>query len=112
MDASAVAAVIFAEAEGEAVSNLIAGAQLVAPALIELELANVCVSKSRRAPTERQAFFDAFDLRHQLGIEHHPVDAAGVVMLALETGLSAYDASYLWLSRQLGAELVTLDRRL
>jgi predicted nucleic acid-binding protein len=29
-----------------------------------------------------------------------------------ETGLTAYDASYLWLSRTLGAELITLGRRL
>ena len=32
--------------------------------------------------------------------------------LALETGLTAYDASYLWLSRRLGADLVTLDKAL
>ncbi len=32
--------------------------------------------------------------------------------LATETGLTAYDASYLWLARQLGAELVTLDQQL
>jgi predicted nucleic acid-binding protein len=32
--------------------------------------------------------------------------------LAASTGLTAYDASYLWLSRQLEAELVTLDQQL
>jgi predicted nucleic acid-binding protein len=32
--------------------------------------------------------------------------------LAVMTGLSAYDASYLWLARRLGAELVTLDKQL
>jgi len=32
--------------------------------------------------------------------------------LALETGLTVYDASYLWLARRLGAELVTLDKAL
>ena len=41
-----------------------------------------------------------------------PVDQAGVVVLATATGLTAYDASYLWLARHLQAELVTLDRRL
>ena len=35
-----------------------------------------------------------------------------VVELALETGLTAYDASYLWLARQFGADLVTLDKAL
>lgn len=38
------------------------------------------------------------------------VNPDAVVALALETGLTAYDASYLWLARRLDAELVTLDR--
>ena len=33
-------------------------------------------------------------------------------MLANATGLTAYDASCLWLAASLGADLVTLDRRL
>ena len=36
-----------------------------------------------------------------------PVTRSEVVALA-----TAYDASYLWLARNLGVELVTLDRRL
>jgi len=35
-----------------------------------------------------------------------------VIELALETGLTAYDAAYLWLAVAHGAELVTLDARL
>ncbi|MFC1661718.1 hypothetical protein ACFL3S_09755 [Gemmatimonadota bacterium] len=31
---------------------------------------------------------------------------------ALELGLSAYDAAYLWLARELNVELVSLDARL
>jgi predicted nucleic acid-binding protein len=40
------------------------------------------------------------------------IDHDGALDLAARTGLTAYDASHLWLARQLGAELVTLDRRL
>lgn len=40
------------------------------------------------------------------------VDHDAVVELAATAGLTAYDASYLWLSQQLSAELVTLDRQL
>ncbi len=36
----------------------------------------------------------------------------GALEVAAATGPTAYDASYLWLARQLGAELVTLDREL
>ncbi|MBV8446586.1 MAG: type II toxin-antitoxin system VapC family toxin [Hyphomicrobiales bacterium] len=40
------------------------------------------------------------------------VDIAATLDLAETAGLTAYDASYLWLARVLGAELVTLDRKL
>jgi predicted nucleic acid-binding protein len=33
-------------------------------------------------------------------------------LLAEHFGLTTYDASYLWLARELDAELVTLDRQL
>ncbi len=54
----------------------------------------------------------AFRLRKRLGVEEIAVDHDGALELAAATGLTAYDASYLWLARQLGAELVTLDRQL
>jgi predicted nucleic acid-binding protein len=43
------------------------------------------------------------------------IKLAGASLVApslLATGLSAYDASYLWLARDLDVELVTLDRQL
>ncbi|MBV9740236.1 MAG: type II toxin-antitoxin system VapC family toxin [Hyphomicrobiales bacterium] len=40
------------------------------------------------------------------------VDLTATLDLAESAGLTAYDASYLWLARALGAELVTLDRKL
>ena len=53
-----------------------------------------------------------FRLLGKLDVEAVATDHDAVLVLALATGLTAYDASYLWLSRHLGAELVTLDRRL
>ena len=47
-----------------------------------------------------------------LGVREMPVDQDEVLFLAERTSLSVYDASYLWLAQILGAELVTLDRRL
>ena len=40
------------------------------------------------------------------------VDAGEVLALALVWGLSAYDASYLWLAAALKVPLVTFDRQL
>ena len=85
---------------------------LVAPTLISFELANVCLVKTRRHPAQRDALRQAFQLRIRLQIEELAVDHDAILALAETLGLTTYDASYLWLARQLSAELVTLDRQL
>jgi predicted nucleic acid-binding protein len=112
VDASALAALLFGEPEAESVAEQLGGARLVAPALLGFELANVCLIKSRRHPEQQPVLTAAFRLRHQLGVEEVEVDHDGALELAASTGLTAYDASYLWLTRQLGAGLVTLDKQL
>ena len=57
-------------------------------------------------------FAAAFKLRGQVALEEVGVDHDETLEAATATGLTAYDASYLWLARQLGAELVTLDSQL
>jgi len=112
VDASAVAALLFGEPEAEAVAGQLGDARLVAPAMLGFELANVCLVKSRRRPEQRLALMAAFRLRERLAVEEVAVDHDETVELAVATGLTAYDASYLWLARKLAAELVTLDRQL
>jgi predicted nucleic acid-binding protein len=112
VDASALAALLFGEPDAEAVAARLEEARLVAPALLEFELANVCLIKCRRYPEQREALLSGLRLRGQLAIEEVAVDHHGAAELGLATGLTAYDASYLWLANGLGAELVTLDRRL
>jgi predicted nucleic acid-binding protein len=112
VDASALAALMFAEPEAEAIAARLEGARLAAPSLIDFELANVCLTKMRRQPSERDTFRAAFRLAHRLRVETIAVDHSATMDLAEATGLTAYDASYLWLARALDAELVTLDRRL
>jgi predicted nucleic acid-binding protein len=68
--------------------------------------------KCRRHPDQSDALVAAFDHRADLGVEELSVDISEVLALALKTGLTACDASYLWLSRRLGADLVTLDKAL
>ncbi|MBN8908166.1 MAG: type II toxin-antitoxin system VapC family toxin [Rhodospirillales bacterium] len=48
----------------------------------------------------------------ELKIDTVAVDHLAVLDLAVATRLTVYDASYLWLSRTLDGELVTLDRKL
>ncbi len=112
VDASAVAAILFGEPEAEAVAERLAGARLASPPLLDYELANVCLTKIRRQPARREALRAALRLARQLKVETVAVDHAATLDLAEATGLTAYDASYLWLARALGGELVTLDRKL
>lgn len=112
VDASSLAALLFGEPEANLIAEQLTGARLVAPALLGFELANVCLIKSRRHPELQSALNSAFRLRSQLAVEEMAVDHDGVLALAAATGLTAYDASYLWLARHLDAALVTLDKQL
>jgi predicted nucleic acid-binding protein len=112
IDASALVALLFAEPTASAVAAQIRGCDLVAPALLDFELVNVCISKIKRQPALREALLDAYAARGQFRIEMLEVDHMAVLALALHSGLTGYDASYLHLARTLHVELVTLDRQL
>ena len=112
VDACVVAATLFDEPEAQQIATRMSGVQLVAPTLLEFELANVCVIKCRRLPDQRDRLLAAFNLRRQLAIRLVEVDHDEIARLADETGLTAYDAAYLWLAHSLGAELLTFDRKL
>ena len=111
VDASALAALLFGAADAERVAERLATARLVAAALLDFELANICLTKLRRHPAQRDAIARGFALRARMAIEIVAVDYDEVVKAAAATGLTAYDASYLWLARRLGAGLVPLDRQ-
>ncbi len=112
VDTSAVAAILFGEPEAEAIAERLTDARLAAPSLLDYELANVCLTKIRRQPAQREALRAALRLAQRLKVEIVAVDQAATLDLAEATGLTAYDASYLWLARSLRGELVTLDRKL
>ena len=112
INASALAALLFGEPEADQVAGRLAAFRLVAPALLGFELANVCLIKCRRHPDQNDVLRAALSLRSRLQVEEIAVDHDESLALAATTGLTAYDASYLWLARCLDAELVTLDRQL
>ena len=111
VDCSVLVSQLFEEADADTASDALRGHALHAPALLPFEIANVARGKSRAgAPLERTrqalSHFDA------LRIELHPVPVQPLHALALRTGLSAYDAAYLWLAAELEAPLATFDLRL
>lgn len=112
VDASAAGAMLFEEPEAATIRAHIRGERLLAPHLIDYELASVCAKRMRKRPGDAPKLLVMLQ-----GFSHVPLrrvevassDAAG---LAIRTGLSAYDAAYLWLAIDRDAELITLDRQL
>ncbi len=111
-DASLLGAVVFGEPRGEEAFLLLDGAELHEPTLLAYELASIARKKIVSYPEQAEAVFDALSLSLSMDVEWVEVDHPGVVNLAIQTGLTTYDASYLYLARKLGATLVTFDRRL
>jgi len=112
VDASAVCALVFAEEEEQRVADQMAGDPLVAPTLLSYEVANACWKKLRRHPELEPDVLAAYARFLRLGVRHLEVNLAAVILLAAATRLSVYDATYVWLARALGVELISLDRRL
>ena len=112
VDASALAAMLYGEADAEWVAEQLTADHLAAPMLLSFEIANVGIKKMRRHPTRRAELAQAFGRLPEYGVVETDVDIDAVLVLAERKRLSAYDASYLGLALELGADLVTLDRRL
>ncbi len=112
IDVSALAALVFNEPEQSEVAEQIRGASLLAPTLIDYELASVCLKKLRRYSRQRDALLAALALAKRMDIKQVRVDPAEVAVLADEAGVTAYDAAYLWLSLAHRVPLITLDQKL
>ncbi len=112
VDASAIAALLFGESKAEEVSRRLGAAGLVAPRLLRYELASVCRKKIERQPSRKNELLRALALLDEMGVREVDVVPEEVVVLASRSRLTTYDASYLWLAKALGAELITLDERL
>lgn len=112
VDASVVAAFAFQEPRAEEARALLSDSAIFAPTLLAYELASIARTKIARYPEQRDAILDALDIALSLGIHWVDVAHQPVVRLALETGLSTYDSSYLRVARMLEIPLVTFDERL
>ena len=112
VDASALAAVLFAEPAGAAMVDRLVHHELHVPAGFYFELTNIARSKALMRPADKPAFEASLQDGLLYPIVVDGVNFLEVLRLAVETRLSAYDASYLWLARRLDVPLVTLDKKL
>ena len=114
VDASVLVAYLLPSAHAHELDRLfLRDSEWIVPALWRSELANVLVSqvRFRQLPVaEATAVFASavtIVARNEYRIDHAPV-----IALAAARGLSAYDAEYLHLAREMAVPLVTLDRKL
>jgi predicted nucleic acid-binding protein len=114
VDASAIAAIVFNEPEAAQWVPRLEGAALFAPTLLRYELLSVAGKKCRHARDDSPRLIRALALAldPRAGITWMDPDPADVVLMAIATGLTTYDASYLCLAGLLDADLVTADRAL
>jgi predicted nucleic acid-binding protein len=85
---------------------------LTAPQLFDYEFANALWKTSKfsnLSQVEAKNFFEAVE---KLDIEKVAVDSFELFRFARETGLTAYDASYLLLAEKNGGSLATFDKDL
>lgn len=113
VDASAVGALLFGEEAGPWVRDQTADQELIAPALLPFELGNVCWVKIRRNPNEADALLRAWtNWTDEPPVTIIEVDLMGTLQLARMHNLTFYDATYLWLASDQGADLISLDAAL
>src|SRR5919106_1523642 len=102
LDACALAAVLFGEPAGAAISKRMSGGSVVAPTLLRYEMGSVCLKKIRRHPQQRTAQMQALALFARLDIQEVEIPIVEATELAEREDLTLYDAAYLWLARSLG----------
>ena len=111
-DASILAAIFFEEPNADDADALIGDDEFFEPGLVAYELTSVAQKKTQRRPERSDAIAKALEVGLQTPITWAAVDHGAVLKLALTTGLSSYDATYLHVAQTLQLPLVTFDRRL
>ena len=109
VDASALGSLVFGEPSAEKVAELLSEGRIIAPSLVWFEVASVCLKKIKAHPKNKGLIIKAFNNARRLDIEIVVVDHLAAVELALDKGITTYDASYLWLAWEVRADLITLD---
>lgn len=122
LDASVTAAWLFPDEATDATRRLYARLRRdelepQAPQLWHYECANMlanAVKRQRIAPVLIEGFWGVLEaVRHRMALHDlAPAQHKAVLGIAIDHGLSVYDASYLWLARSLQVPLATFDDRL
>ena len=113
VDASAIVAAIGdAGAAGEWARSIVYRSNLAAPQMMPAEVANVLRRQVHRGRLTHGAATLAHAELAELSVDLYPYAVTDHRVWELRNTLNAFDAWYVALAEELGAPLVTLDRRL
>jgi predicted nucleic acid-binding protein len=112
VDASVLAAIAFQEPRFAEAVALLENTELHASALMAYELTSVARKKALLYPSLVQELVANLEDALSADVQWAEVNHREVLALALATGLSTYDASYLYLAHTLNVPIVTFDERL
>jgi predicted nucleic acid-binding protein len=117
LDCSVTMAWIFDDEDdprAAAVRDRLGGDVALAPSIWPLEVGNALLVAERRERVSRAEALRFLEVLRQLPIDVDVTEAMvaldRALQIARETGVSAYDASYLELAARFGVPLATLDR--
>src|SRR3972149_5958239 len=99
VDASVMAAWCFREPRASEAIGLLRGADLYAPLLLAYELTSIARRKAAAYPDKAAVLVEALRTALAVPIHWSDVDHLAVLRLAMETGITTYDACYLYLAR-------------
>jgi predicted nucleic acid-binding protein len=112
VDASVLAAIAFQEPRFAEAVALLEDTELHAPTLLAYELTSVARKKALLYPSLVRELAANLEDALSTEVQWAEVDHREVLALALATGLSTYDASYLYLALILNVPIVTFDEGL
>jgi predicted nucleic acid-binding protein len=109
VDASVLAAVLFAEPTRTEAEARLRGCRLCAPVLVDFEIANVALQKGRAQVLRWEEIERAWAAFASLDLTRQSVDPAAMTRVAERHRLTAYDAAYLCVAEAMEAPLATFD---
>ena len=111
-DASVLGALFFKEPRADEAEMMVNGLDLFEPTILAYELASIARKKVVADPGRREFITSALESGLGWNVKWMDADHLAVLALAVETGLSTYDASYLHVAKVMDAPLVTFDGKL
>lgn len=113
LDASVLVNVLADDSvDGERARAAVAGQDLAAPGLIDVEVASVLRRHWLAKSLSARRFAGALDDLADLPLDRYPALPLLARVYGLRANVSAYDAVYVALAEHLGCDLLTADRRL